>query len=415
MGSLASKSITEVKNEVKTSSLDSYPSAIEKHVNFLLQSNSPTNELKPPVENAISTEATTIESIIHSGINLILPSPQEIIPFEKEEAHQELVKELDGLLEQEKLCVSQGLYSFNPTPHKTFNVLSFDGGGIRAVGHGLIINRLLKECPWLLDKVDLFCGTSAGSQVALLLALGYSPNFVAQLGIWTGKAIFVDSRQGLSFERPNYTATYLKYLLDRITKLKGVTYIKDLKTKLAIPSYRIGNNQHPIPEPMLYHNCFQCPEIEEEIATALLKSSAAPTYFCSVGACVDGGLFANNPLSSVLPIVLGVNGLNLDKSNVRVLSIGTILEEPKPMVANEADWGLIQWLPKLVGVYSSASQQQAIIGSKMMLGDNLYRISPYSQQSIPLSDYSDVPQISQICDTFDLNGTVEWLKNHWNS
>lgn len=120
-------------------------------------------------------------------------------------------------------------------------------------------------------------------------------------------------------------------------------------------------------------------------------------------------------MSSVLPIVLGANGLNLDKSNVRVLSIGTILEEPKPMVANEADWGLIQWLPKLVGVYSSASQQQAIIGSKMMLGDNLYRISPYSQQSIPLSDYSDVPQISQICDTFDLNGTVEWLKNHWNS
>lgn len=90
-------------------------------------------------------------------------------------------------------------------------------------------------------------------------------------------------------KRPSYSADYLRYLLDRLEDDSKCSFLSDIKNKIAIPAYRIGEcKEGEIPGPVLYHNCFDCPEKDEEISEAVLKSSAAPTYFSSVGGCIDG-------------------------------------------------------------------------------------------------------------------------------
>jgi patatin-like phospholipase/acyl hydrolase len=57
----------------------------------------------------------------------------------------------------------------------TYRILSIDGGGIRGVLTARILERLLEDQPDLLQKVDLFAGTSTGGLLALGFAAGWSP------------------------------------------------------------------------------------------------------------------------------------------------------------------------------------------------------------------------------------------------
>ncbi len=46
-----------------------------------------------------------------------------------------------------------------PTPlRRPFRILALDGGGVRAVIQAVLLNRLVKIYPNLLEEVDLFTG-----------------------------------------------------------------------------------------------------------------------------------------------------------------------------------------------------------------------------------------------------------------
>ena len=53
---------------------------------------------------------------------------------------------------------------------KLFQIMTFDGGGIRGALVAALVQRLEKEFHELLSNVDLFAGTSTGSAIALTLA-----------------------------------------------------------------------------------------------------------------------------------------------------------------------------------------------------------------------------------------------------
>ena len=55
-----------------------------------------------------------------------------------------------------------------------YRILSLDGGGCRAIIESTVLARLLETHPKLLEDVDLFAGTSAGSILALCFAAGFS-------------------------------------------------------------------------------------------------------------------------------------------------------------------------------------------------------------------------------------------------
>ncbi|UTC77677.1 hypothetical protein E4O04_06555 [Treponema sp. OMZ 799] len=63
--------------------------------------------------------------------------------------------------------------------HKTFNILSIDGGGILGLYSAELLNLIEKELfknnKTFSDKFNLIAGTSTGGIIALALALGLLP------------------------------------------------------------------------------------------------------------------------------------------------------------------------------------------------------------------------------------------------
>ncbi len=59
--------------------------------------------------------------------------------------------------------------------NSNFNILAFDGGGLKGALSISILERIVKEYPNLLNNINMFGGTSTGSLIALGLAYGVSP------------------------------------------------------------------------------------------------------------------------------------------------------------------------------------------------------------------------------------------------
>lgn len=61
-----------------------------------------------------------------------------------------------------------------------YRILSLDGGGCRAIIESTVLARLLEQNPNLLNDIDLFAGTSAGSILSLCFAAGFSNDETTQ-------------------------------------------------------------------------------------------------------------------------------------------------------------------------------------------------------------------------------------------
>jgi predicted nucleic acid binding AN1-type Zn finger protein len=57
---------------------------------------------------------------------------------------------------------------------KKFRIIAFEGGGIRGLYSTVVIGRILKHFPSLLEQADLLCGTSTGAFIAICVGMGYS-------------------------------------------------------------------------------------------------------------------------------------------------------------------------------------------------------------------------------------------------
>ena len=60
-------------------------------------------------------------------------------------------------------------------------ILSFDGGGVKGTMTAEIVKRLSDRYPDLVARTDVFAGTSTGSLMASLLAVGYAPSEVSYI------------------------------------------------------------------------------------------------------------------------------------------------------------------------------------------------------------------------------------------
>ena len=60
-------------------------------------------------------------------------------------------------------------------------IIAVDGGGVGGAIPARLIQRLAEVHPGLLDKADLFAGTSTGGLIALGLAKGLSPDQLVDL------------------------------------------------------------------------------------------------------------------------------------------------------------------------------------------------------------------------------------------
>lgn len=267
-------------------------------------------------------------------------------------------------------------------------ILSLDGGGIRGaltLGYLKKIEAILREKEnnpeyLLSDYFDLIGGTSTGSIIATLLALGKSVDEIKNMYMHLGSKIFSGKR---IWWNPFETYNYLKAEFDEknlVTNLK--THLgditlgsKDLKTGLCIVAKRADSNS---PWFFINHPKGKFYKLNKDIPLwqLLRASSAAPSYFIpqtinigngEVGAFVDGGVsMANNPALSLFMIAtlksFPFNWIK-EENKLTLISVGTGYTEYSKQTRQINKSWLLSWaknVPEML-MQDANWQNQAIL------------------------------------------------------
>ena len=187
--------------------------------------------------------------------------------------------------------------------------IALAGGGIRGIAHAGVLKALDENG----IKVDAIGGTSAGSIVAALYAMGYKPYYIyvifkkyaeeiiniGNVPIVNRIGNFMKSKKiGLSGLNDG---SLLEKLCNELASKKKVKVIGDIKMPLAIPAVDISEAKEYI-----FTNCAPRDNINDEYITeieigkAVRASSSFPAIFCPCEfknhMFMDGGTLDNIPI-----------------------------------------------------------------------------------------------------------------------
>ncbi|KAI3785045.1 hypothetical protein L1987_44154 [Smallanthus sonchifolius] len=266
-----------------------------------------------------------------------------------------------------------------PNTGNRITVLSIDGGGIRGVIPGVILEYLESQLQELdrgearlADYFDVIAGTNTGGLVTVMLTapdknnkplyaakdivpfyLENTPKIFPQRGgPFTGIIKLFKALIG-----PKYNGKYLKSL---VTGILGTMKLNQTLTNVVIPTFDIKNMQ-----PVIFSS-FQLPRepsTDAQLSDICLGTSAAPTYlpghYFQNGDrefnLIDGGIAANNPtLVAIGEVTRQVMKEDpkfspikpLDYGRYLVISLGTGLEKQQRRYDAKmaAKWGVLGWL-----------------------------------------------------------------------
>ncbi|KAE9458521.1 hypothetical protein C3L33_09580, partial [Rhododendron williamsianum] len=288
-----------------------------------------------------------------------------------------------------------------PTYGKLITVLSIDGGGIRGVIPGTILNFLESELQKLdgedariADYFDVIAGTSTGGLVTAMLTApneNNRPVFAAK----DIKDFYLDNCPQI-FPQVNYpfsNATKMikaltgpkydgKYLHNLVKEKLGSTRLHQTLTNVAIPTFDIKRLQPTI---FSSYEVKNNPSLDALLSDICISTSAAPTYLPAHNFdtkdsdgkvrefnLIDGGVAANNPVyfdcyrrgskadheAKSRLFCYRENGLG--RLLVISLGTGTAKIEEKYVANDAAKWGLLGWLTSdgsspLIDVFTHAS------------------------------------------------------------
>ena len=187
--------------------------------------------------------------------------------------------------------------------------IALAGGGIRGIAHAGVLKALEDNG----IKIDAIGGTSAGSIVAALYAMGYKPYYIyvlfkkyAQEIINIGNAPIVNGFGNFMRNKKFGVlglndGTSLEKMCNELALKKRVKVIGDIKMRLAIPAVDIMDSKEYIftncaPRNNPYDNYIT----EIEIGKAVRASSSFPAVFCPCEyknhMFMDGGTLDNIPV-----------------------------------------------------------------------------------------------------------------------
>ncbi|KAG6598390.1 Patatin-like protein 2, partial [Cucurbita argyrosperma subsp. sororia] len=286
-----------------------------------------------------------------------------------------------------------------PTFGNLITILSIDGGGIRGIIPGIIIDFLESELQKLdgeeariADYFDVIAGTSTGGLVTAMLAapnenerplfsakdikqfyLDHCPKIFPQIRRWPiGRIVKLLSG-------PKYDGEYLHKLVKE--KLGDIKLHQTL-TKVVIPTFDIKLLQPTI---FSTYEMKNNPSLDAYLSDICISTSAAPTFLPAhhfkIEATatqkprefnlIDGGVAANNPtlvaIGEVTKEVIKENPdfyaiKPMDYRRFLVISLGTGApkSEMKYTAEQAAEWGMLDWLTNggstpIIDVFSRAS------------------------------------------------------------
>lgn len=191
--------------------------------------------------------------------------------------------------------------------------IALSGGGIRGIAHAGVLKALEDNG----IKIDIIGGTSAGSLVASLYAMGYSPYYIYILfkryakelvyissgPIVSGIGNFMMNRkstiQGLK------TGKSLETIYNKIAYKKGIQKLNQIKMPIVIPSVDIMNSKEYVFTNYIPEGIEDTSQYITNITVgkAVRASSSFPAVFtpCEFEnhAFMDGGVLDNVPVYEV--------------------------------------------------------------------------------------------------------------------
>ena len=193
--------------------------------------------------------------------------------------------------------------------------IALAGGGIRGITHAGVLKALEENK----IEIDAIGGTSAGSIVAALYAMGYKPYYIyvlfkkyAQEIINIGNAPIINGignfvkNKKIGFAGLN-DGTLLEKMYNELALKKGVKVIGDIKLPLVIPAVDIAEAKEYI-----FTNCAPRDNLNDNYITeisigkAVRASSSFPAVFCPCEfknhMFLDGGTLDNIPVINVKEI-----------------------------------------------------------------------------------------------------------------
>ncbi len=191
--------------------------------------------------------------------------------------------------------------------------IALSGGGIRGIAHAGVLKALEDNG----IKIDIIGGTSAGSLVASLYAMGYSPYYIyilfkryAKELVYISSGPIVSGIGNFMMNRKNTiqglkTGKSLETIYNKIAYKKGIQKLNQIKMPIVIPSVDIMNSKE-------YVFTNYIPERIEDtsqyitnitVGKAVRASSSFPAVFtpCEFEnhAFMDGGVLDNVPVHEV--------------------------------------------------------------------------------------------------------------------
>lgn len=190
--------------------------------------------------------------------------------------------------------------------------IALSGGGIRGIAHAGVLKALEDNGIW----VDIIGGTSAGSLIAGLYAMGYSPYYIyilfkkyakeiAQINtnmLLSGIGSFVSTKklslQGLK------SGESLEKLCNMLASKKGIRKMTQIKMPLVIPTVDIMDSKEYVFTNYIPREGTKEQYITDiDIGKAIVSSSSFPAVFCPCEykehRFMDGGALDNVPVEEV--------------------------------------------------------------------------------------------------------------------
>jgi len=321
---------------------------------------------------------------------------------------------------------------------KLFQIMTFDGGGIRGSLVVALLMRLEEKLPELLKNVDLFAGTSTGSAIALSLAFGKSTaDLKSFYSMEHMKFVFGKSRW--NFLRPKHSNENLRRLLegdfpDIVTTQGGASrklVLSDLQKKVLVTSFKLDDEVIKSWGPVFFHNYpnketpFE-PSSDQPVVDVALRSTAAPTIFPSHQGHIDGGMMANNPSTAAIAIALR-NNPGLDIKDIRLLSFGTGYN-PTLIKTKTSNWGVLQWLlnpfnkpkePLLTILFDGVVEADDFMSREILGKQNYHRLNLVLPTQTACDDWRQVPNLVNLANSTDgdtefmIDATLDWLRQNW--
>ena len=280
-------------------------------------------------------------------------------------------------------------------------MLCIDGGGIRGVFAIAILQSLEEEYGHPIGELfDVIAGTSTGSIIAASVALELKMGDVLKSYKKFGEKIFVrQAKVGLfkSVYSDRHLRRYLKKAFGELT-------LSDIKKPLLIPAVDVTHGRPYVHRSNYRHHGND--DLTIKLWDAVLSSCSAPIYFPPNNInnkylSIDGGLWANNP--SLVCVTEALHHFNKRLSEIKILSLGTGIQNINFAINDDKYWGVKQWLPfefpslkvtpKLLDLALHLSSESASYHCSHFLGNNYLRLNKELGEEIPFDEITSMDEL----------------------